>query len=130
MRGSPSEIEQLIRRTAQSDGRTVSISLPEDPGQAGKSQIAYLTRQLAGFHVRSSRETGPKQSRAMPVASQIETGNVSLLRGTWNAAFLEEMRTFPWGPKDDQVDALSRAFAALIDQGQITQALPFNLFTR
>lgn len=130
MRGSPSEIEQLIRRTAQSDGRTVSISLPEDPGQAGKSQIAYLTRQLAGFHVRSSRETGPKQSRAMPVASQIETGNVSLLRGAWNAAFLEEMRTFPWGPKDDQVDALSRAFAALIDQGQITQALPFNLFTR
>jgi len=37
-----------------------------------------------------------------------------LLRGEWNRAFLEELRTFPNGVHDDQVDGFSRAFSHLI----------------
>ena len=75
--------------------------------------MSYLTRQLAGFHVISSRETGSKATRAMPLASQVEGGNVSIVRADWNRTLLDEMRDFPWGKKDDQVDALVRAFATL-----------------
>jgi predicted phage terminase large subunit-like protein len=75
--------------------------------------VAYLTRGLAGFRVVSGVESGAKAVRAMPVASQANAGNLSVLRGVWNRAFLEELQDFPGGAKDDQVDALSRAFGML-----------------
>jgi predicted phage terminase large subunit-like protein len=52
-------------------------------------------------------------TRASPVAGQVDAGNLAVVRAEWNAAFLEELRDFPQGRKDDQVDALSRAFAML-----------------
>ena len=117
MRGTPHQVEDRIIAAARSDGRNVIISLPEDPGQAGKGQIAYLTARLAGYHVTSSRETGAKTTRATPVASQIEAGNVAVVRSGWNYEFVEELRNFPFGRKDDQVDALARAFSALTEIG-------------
>jgi predicted phage terminase large subunit-like protein len=113
IRGTPHQVEELIVNTAHKDGMKVTVAIPEDPGQAGKSQTAYLVRQLAGFHVISSRETGSKATRAMPLASQVEAGNVSIVRGDWSRVLLDEMRDFPWGRKDDQVDALVRAFTTL-----------------
>ena len=115
LQGGPEQVEAAIKRTAALDGRDVVIGLPQDPGQAGRSQVAYLTRSLAGFRVVSGVESGAKAVRAMPVASQANAGNVSLLRGMWNRAFLEELQDFPGGAKDDQVDALSRAFGMLAD---------------
>lgn len=115
LRGTPREVEEAISNAARVDGMQVRIGLPEDPGQAGKSQAAYLTRLLAGFNVRASRETGSKLTRATPVASQIEQGNVSMLRGNWNNAFLDELRDFPFGTHDDQVNALARAFTMLTE---------------
>ena len=116
-RGAPAMVEDGIRRTALLDGMDVIIGLPRDPGQAGLHQVSYLTARLAGHRVRSSPETGAKTTRAMPLASQAEAGNLALLRGSWNAVLLEELSDFPNGSKDDQVDALSRAFAMLTDGG-------------
>ena len=110
LRGGPEDVERSILATAKRDGRAVRIGLPQDPGQAGKQQIQYLTRLLAGSVVVSSLESGSKETRAAAVAAQCNIGNVSVLRSGWNRAFLEELRDFPNGAKDDQVDALSRAF--------------------
>ena len=55
-------------------------------------------------------ETGDKVTRAEPFASQLNVGNVLMLRGEWNDALLAELRMFPNGAHDDQVDALSDAF--------------------
>lgn len=41
--------------------------------------------------------------------------NVALRHASWNRDLLEEMAEFPNGNKDDQVDALSRAFAMLVE---------------
>ena len=113
LRGTPAQVEAAIRGAAVADGTAVAIGLPQDPGQAGRAQVAYLTRQLAGWRVVASPETGAKETRAMPVASQVDAGNVALRHGSWNRDFLEELADFPHGSKDDQVDALSRAFAML-----------------
>lgn len=113
MRGSPDEVEATIVNTAARDGKSVRISIPQDPGQAGKSQILYLTKKLAGYRVSSSPETGDKITRAEPMAAQINVGNVSMLKAPWNDALVAEMRIFPNGTHDDQVDAGSRAFNQL-----------------
>ena len=113
LRGGPHEVEEAIVNTAHRDGRNVPVGLPQDPGQAGKQQVAWLTGRLAGFRVIASPETGAKVTRASPVASQVDAGNLALVRASWNTAFLEELRDFPHGRKDDQVDALARAFAML-----------------
>lgn len=110
LRGSPEEVERALVATASRDGTGVTIGLPQDPGQAGKAQVQYLTRQLSGYTVRSSPESGDKALRAEPFASQVNVGNVSLVRGAWNLAFMDELRVFPNGQHDDQVDAASRAF--------------------
>jgi predicted phage terminase large subunit-like protein len=113
-RAGPDERDAAIANTASLDGRSTTQSIPQDPGQAGKTQILYLTRQLAGYKVKSSPETGDKVTRAEPAAAQVNVGNVLMLRGDWNKPLLDELRSFPNGTHDDQVDAFSRAFGELI----------------
>lgn len=108
---SSAEVERLIVNTASQDGLSCEIDLPLDPGQASKIQIRYLVTQLAGHIVRWSPETGSKEVRSEPVAAQAEVGNVLLLKGPWNSAFLDELGLYPSGLYKDQVDGLSRAFA-------------------
>ncbi len=111
LRGGPLAVEQAIIATAEADGRGVAIGLPQDPGQAGKQQVAHLRRRLAGFHVTASTESGSKLTRAGPVSAHVEAGGLAALRAPWTAALLDELRDFPHGRHDDQVDALARAFA-------------------
>lgn len=109
-RGGPSEVADAVQATATQDGASVAIALPQDPGQAGKQQVAWLSQRLAGFRVHASPETGSKLTRATIPAAAAEAGTLCLLRAPWNRVFLDELRDFPNGRKDDQVDALSRAF--------------------
>ena len=107
--------DALIKATASADGMgIVKQSLPQDPGQAGKGQVAALTAMLAGHLVHSSLESGDKVVRARPFASQVNAGNVLMVRAPWNKAFTDELQLFPTGKYDDQVDGASRAFNALI----------------
>lgn len=120
IRKGPDERDAAMINTAALDGKSVRISLPQDPGQAGKTQILYLTRQLAGYRVVSSPESGDKLTRAEPFAAQVNVGNVMLLRGEWNKTLIDEMRMFPNGANDDQVDALSRGFSELLVKRETT----------
>jgi predicted phage terminase large subunit-like protein len=63
--------------------------------------------------MRGHRETGSKYQRADLVAGAAERGEVKVVRGSWNREFLREVRRFPKGTHDDQVDALSGAYAEL-----------------
>ena len=108
--------DEILRKTAEEDGRQVKISLPQDPGAAGKAQIVYLSKRLAGYAVNATPETGGKVTRAEPFAAQVNIGNVMYLDdGSWDKnALIAEMRLFPNGRHDDQIDALSRAFNELM----------------
>ena len=130
LRGAPDEVEATIVATASRDGRGVEIRLPQDPGQAGKAQALYLTRKLVGYRVHSQPVTGDKSTRAAPFASQVNVGNVAIVAGQWNRAFLDELGGFPSGAHDDQVDAASDAFAGLIAPAEAAKTVRMNIMGR
>lgn len=114
IQGTAAQVEALLVNTATQDGRRVRGSIPQDPGQAGKAQVQYLIRQLAGYNYHSSPESGDKVTRAQPLEAQAEAGNVLMIKGDWNKEFLDEVTTFPSGKWKDQVDAATRAFNEIV----------------
>jgi predicted phage terminase large subunit-like protein len=121
-RGGPHDVRQRIMSVTSQDGIMCLQSIPQDPGQAGKVQVADLGTMLNGWRVKFSPETGDKVLRSDPFASQVNVGNVLMVRGPWNAALIEEMRLFPNSTKD-QVDACSRAYAEMDDSMERFMAL-------
>ena len=84
-------------------------------------------KDLAGHNVRAERVTGSKWDRAQPFAAQCEAGNVKLLRGKWNRAYLDELSMFPHAAHDDQVDASSGAFNKVVRRhGPVTIDRPMS----
>jgi predicted phage terminase large subunit-like protein len=130
LRGSAWQVECALVDTARRDGANVLISLPQDPGSAGKVVASNYVARLAGFQVVVSSETGSKVARATPVAAQMEAGNIAIVRAGWNVAFTDELRDFPLGRKDDQVDALSRAFARVAATGAPVRRVSVNFVAR
>lgn len=110
---SPAGVERKIGNLATHDGKGCIISLPQDPGQAGKSQVANLKLGLSGYNVRSSTETGDKITRFSPFSAQAEGGNVDVLRGPWNDRWFTALEGFPAAKHDDDADSTSRAFDAV-----------------
>ena len=111
---APGSRDEHIRNVAVMDGRLIKQDIPDDPGAGGTAQTEYLVKKLKGCSVVWGPESGDKETRAIPLASEVNIGNVMMMRGEWNRAVLEEMRAFPNGTYKDIVDALSRAYARLV----------------
>jgi predicted phage terminase large subunit-like protein len=108
----PQGVRQLIRQTADADGRSVPIRLEREGGASGKlAAWDIVSRDLAGFPVAAVQPRGSKAERAEPWGSQVEAGNARVVRNNHTRAFLDEHRAFPSGSHDDMVDASSGAFA-------------------
>jgi predicted phage terminase large subunit-like protein len=113
LRATPRKVEDAIVNTASADGVSVSIGLPQDPGQAGKSQAEYLIRQLAGFTAHARAERGDKVTRFGPFSAQCEAGSVKILRASWNTDLFDNLEGFPEAIHDDTADSCSGAFSML-----------------
>ena len=111
LQAGPFAVEKAVHNTAEMDGRRVDIVLEQAP--AGEAEVAHYIRALAGYGVRAEKVTRDKETRAKPASSQAGAGNVCLVRGAWNEAFLLELENFPKGKHDDQVDAFGGAVNAL-----------------
>lgn len=111
---SPHRRNQEIKAIAERDGKDVAIWIEQEAGIQGAERTKALIGLLSGFSARAEHATGSKEQRADPFAAQAEAGNVRLLKGAWNYAFLSELAGFPMGKWDDQVDAVSGAFAQLV----------------
>jgi predicted phage terminase large subunit-like protein len=83
-------VRGVIKTTAALDTASVRISLPQDPGQAGKVQAKDMVAMLAGYVATAEPETGDKATRAEPFAAQCQAGNVYLLEADWNASYIDE----------------------------------------
>lgn len=109
MRESAHKVDEAMVNTAGSDGKRCRVGLPQDPGQAGKAQVAAKTTVLAGFSVRAKIESGDKVTRFGPFSAQCEAGNVDIVIGPWNDDFLRSLESFPDGKHKDDADACSGA---------------------
>jgi len=112
---------RAIRTTAEIDGHETHVWVEQEPGSGGKESAEYTIQELAGFTVRAERPTGDKVERAQPLSAQAEAGNVVLVKGQWNEAFLAELELFPNGAYKDQADAASGAFNKLALECQATR---------
>lgn len=106
-RQGPGVVANAIKNSASQDGHGCHVRLPQDPGQAGKTQAAFHMRMLAGYPLTIEPVSGDKIQRAGPAAVQAKNGLIKLARGPWNKAFLDEVGTFPMAKHDDIVDALA-----------------------
>jgi predicted phage terminase large subunit-like protein len=109
--------DAIIRQTAERDAlrynHTVQTWVEQEPGSSGKDSALAAVRLLAGYPIRADKVTGSKEVRADPFAAQAEAGNIRLVRGPWNSAYLDELTSFPNGAHDDVIDASSGAFGKL-----------------
>lgn len=119
--------EKLIKQTAQLDTNYVTVWIEQEPGSGGKESAEGTIMNLAGFTVHSERPTGEKAVRAEPFAVQVEAGNVKVLEGSWNRAFIDEAKTFPVSKYKDQIDAASGAFNKLTVQEPVGIVVPKRL---
>lgn len=114
-RATPLVVERALRNTASQDGVKCLVGIEQDPGSAGKAEAQSQVRNLAGFRAKINIVRESKGVRAKPFSAQAEAGNVMLVRGPWNEAYLRELENFDGTDKGhaDQVDGSSGGFLLL-----------------
>lgn len=139
IQGSPLEVERLKAATAHADARLTNrravILLQQEPGAAGKSYVdAQMRGPLLGFAVKVEHPSGDKYTRALPMSSAAQAGNIKLVRGKWNKDFIDELEQAGPDEKlydhDDQWDAGSSAFNYLASHCQEGGAILVRNFRR
>lgn len=124
-REGPAESERRMAVVRDLDGRSIPVRMEQEGGASGKRLISLYRRGMFdGFDFRGRTSSASKELRAAPVAPRAEAGEIVLVRGPWIEEFLDELAEFPDGLHDDQVDALSGAFAELAVQAPSQKAPP------
>lgn len=98
--------------------RAVTRRLIEDKAN-GPAIMDTLRDEIAG--IKPVQPMGSKEARARAVTAEVESGNVYLPHPTefpWVADLLSELRAFPTGAHDDQVDTLTQALTELRGPGK------------
>lgn len=113
------DIHEAIVQNALIDGAETAIRLEAE--KAGVIELAFLLRdrRLSGHRIDAVPPKGDKYTRAGPFASRVNGGQVLMVRGAWNRAFLDELAVFPAGAHDDQVDAASGAYEQVDGSGPL-----------
>ncbi len=123
-RTAPADVIPRIARVAAQDGKGVMVVAEQEGGGSGKIVSSHIAAALAGYRIAFIRPNGDKVFRALPFLDQAKAGNVFLLRGAWNDAFLSELDTFPAGEHDDQVDPAAYAFSKLAEPRFVGISIP------
>lgn len=110
LRGTPYQVEQAVLATATRDPEGTLIYMEQEGGAGGLNTIDHYAREvLVGWPFRGMRSTGSKEKFVETLSAAMQAGNVKMVKGTWNAPFVEECTTFPNGRHDDMIDAVSKA---------------------
>lgn len=119
LRATSFEVDRAIVQAALLDSRRVAIRVEQAPGADGKRTIAMFHKLLLGFVFKGILERRGKTERLRAFASAAEAGNVRLVRGPWNKAWLDEVELYPTkGVHDDIADASGGAFNELVKLGK------------
>ncbi len=104
---SPNSTKRIVQIVAENDGKELPIWIEQEGGSSGKTIIDVWKRDwLKGYSVHGDRATGEKRGRMKPLSAALENGNVFLVRGAWNKAYIEELtRITSKTSHDDRADA-------------------------
>jgi len=112
------DTRRIIVETAQMDGPETIVRVEKVAFQIAAIQELMREPELFGYDLDGAETEGrDKLTHALPVASRAKAGKIHLVRGAWNAEFLNELCAFSGDGKthDDQVDALSIAARSVMD---------------
>ena len=125
------DIERFRMSVARRDARMLEVCeddlrkyygkihwwIETETGIQGSERTDKLVRRLQnkGMKVSTEHPTGSKLSRAEPLESAAEAGNIWLVEAPWNDSFRLEASNFTGkgGVHDDQIDGASGAYAKL-----------------
>lgn len=110
---SPGDTEKHVQQTAEMDGKDVAILIEQETPSAGRHVVSHYNRMLIGWDVRGA--PAGASTAVGPLAGMAETGNVLIVKGAWNKAFLDEVSVYPMGRHDDQVVGVAGAVNRLLE---------------
>ena len=109
IRNKAPERDRFIQDVADSDGESVTIAV--ENSLDSKDAVAAMQNIFNGKRVVKGIQTkGDKIARVGYIEPIFEAGNVHILMGDWYLDWLKEVKEFPSGKHDDQVDNLSAGF--------------------
>jgi predicted phage terminase large subunit-like protein len=115
----PGGVEKRILQCCLEDGVECECVFEGDPGQAGIKDVEDLIKSVKAlpgfFKAKGAFVRENKGIRATKFSRAAERGNVKLVLGRWNGAYLDELEGFD-GSNDypnDQVDGSSGAYNSL-----------------
>jgi len=118
-RQEPGGTEAFVRGVAEADGKRVPVYIEEEPGSAGKNNTHnYASKVLPGWRVEGVRKTGSKLEYWKPLSADAENGLLYLVRGDWNAEFVEEFCSLTEDDShahDDMADATATGRSLLFE---------------
>ena len=103
------ELIKEIQLFTSINGYTNRSRIYVEPKASGKSIVQMLKRSTGLNIMEDKPPTQDKISRASSVSAFVESGRVNLLDGRYIDGFLNELKAFPNGSHDDQVDILIMA---------------------
>lgn len=125
--GSPSMVDKVFmedtleyHRQATERGVEFLVRWEREPGASAKILAAQYVSQLDGLDAASVPPRGDKILRATRpggFSAQAMAGNVVLVKGPWNEAWLRHMHNQPEWPHDDIMDASVGAYEGAREGG-------------
>jgi predicted phage terminase large subunit-like protein len=108
----PHDIEEVVRKTAKSDGYSCAIRMEKEPGSSGDITIDHYSRNvLQGYNFLGVSSSGSKVERARTASSASQNGKVFISSHCRNMLdFMDEADVFPYGSHDDTIDGFSGSF--------------------
>ena len=118
IRGKAPERDNFIRSVAEKDGNGVQIGVENSIDS--RDAISNMQMIFNGTRVVRPINIGiDKVARTGYIEPIFEAGNVHILRGAWNLDWLQEVKAFPSGKHDDQVDNITAGWFIFSSQGTI-----------
>lgn len=120
IRGKAPERDNFIRMVSDKDGMGVSIVVENSVDS--KDAVSSMQEILKGKRVvKPINISIDKVARVGYIEPIFEAGNVHILRSAWNLDWLEEVKAFPSGKHDDQVDNITAGYLECCHSNEIRQ---------
>jgi predicted phage terminase large subunit-like protein len=109
----------VIIETAQADGIDCTVYIESNGTQLGYADDIKSDSRMRNRTVLEDRPEGNKEMRASIWGTRLVDGIIHCVRGEWNGELFDQMDYFPSAEHDDDVDAISGAYAKLTDVQRI-----------